>query len=62
MGSDESHFNITLNVRDEVTRQCPRTTTFLKRKESLIGVEPRPFCLPALPLGLTGSLGRPQKP
>ena len=27
MGSDESHFNVSLIVRDEVTRQCPRTIT-----------------------------------
>ena len=23
MGSDESHFNVSLIVRDKVTRQCP---------------------------------------
>ena len=28
MGSDESHFNVSLTVRDRVTRQCPQTTTF----------------------------------
>ena len=28
MGSDESHFNVSLIVRDNVTRQCPQTTTF----------------------------------
>ena len=28
MGSDESHFNVSLNVRDKVTRQCPQTTYF----------------------------------
>ena len=28
MGSDESHFNVSLIVRDEVTRQCPQTTAF----------------------------------
>ena len=28
MGSDESHFNVSLVVRDTVTRQCPQTTTF----------------------------------
>ena len=28
MGSNESHFNVSLIVRDKVTRQCPRTTTF----------------------------------
>ena len=28
MGSDESHFNVSLIVRDKVTRQYPQTTTF----------------------------------
>ena len=28
MGSDESHFNVSLIARDRVTRQCPQTTTF----------------------------------
>ena len=28
MGSDESHFNVSLVVRDKVTRQRPQTTTF----------------------------------
>ena len=28
---------------DKVTRQCPQTTTFLKRKESRSGIEPRSF-------------------
>ena len=28
MGSDESNFNVSLIVRDKVTRQCPQTTTF----------------------------------
>ena len=28
MGSDESHFNGSLIVRDKVTRQCLQTTTF----------------------------------
>ena len=32
MGSDESHFNVWLIVRDKVTRQCAQTTSFLKRK------------------------------
>ena len=27
-GSDESHFNVSLIVRDKVTRQCPQITTF----------------------------------
>ena len=32
---------------DKVTGQCPQTTTFLKRKESRSGIEPRSFRLPA---------------
>ena len=28
MGSDESHFNVSLIVRDKVTRQCPQTTNY----------------------------------
>ena len=30
----ESRFNASLIVRDKATRQCPRTTTFLKRKRA----------------------------
>ena len=33
MGSDESHFNVSLLVRDKVTRQCPQTTTFEEKGE-----------------------------
>ena len=47
IGSDESHCNVSLIVRDKVTRQYPQTTTFLKRKESRSGFEPRSLCLPA---------------
>ena len=47
MGSDESHFNVSLIVRDKVTRECPQTT-ILERKESRSGFfEPRSLCLPA---------------
>ena len=46
MGSDESHFNVLLIVRDKVARQCPQSTTFLKRKDSRSGIKPRSFCLP----------------
>ena len=42
MGSDESHFNVSLIVRAKVTRQCPQTTTLLKRKESRSGIGARP--------------------
>ena len=33
MGSDESHFYVSLNVTDKVTRQCPQTTTFEQKGE-----------------------------
>ena len=32
MGSDVSHFNVSLTVRNKVTRQCPQTTTFINGK------------------------------
>ena len=46
MGSDESHFNVSLIVRDKVTRPCPQTTTFEEKGEPS-GIEPRSFRLPA---------------
>ena len=33
MGSDESHFNVSLIVKDKVTGQCPPTTTFEEKGE-----------------------------
>ena len=33
MDSDESHFNVSLIVRDKVTRQCPQAITFDKFEE-----------------------------
>ena len=33
MGTDESHFNVSLIVRDKVTRQCPQTTTSEEKGE-----------------------------
>ena len=33
MVSDESHFNVSLIVRDKDTRQCPQTTTFEEKGE-----------------------------
>ena len=47
MGSDESRFNVSLIVRDKVSRQCPQTTTFEAEKESRSRLEPRSLCLPA---------------
>ena len=33
VGSNESHFNVSLIVRGKVTRQCPQTTTFEEKGE-----------------------------
>ena len=33
MGSDENHFNVSLIVRDKVTRPCPQITTFEEKGE-----------------------------
>ena len=33
LGSNEGHFNVSLTVRDKVTRQCPQTTTFEEKIE-----------------------------
>ena len=46
MGSDESHFNVSAGS-DGQSHQCSQTTTFLKRKESRSGIEPKSFRLPA---------------
>ena len=32
VGSDESHFNVSVGSDDKISRQCPQTTTFLKRQ------------------------------
>ena len=45
VGSDESHFNASLIVRDEATRQCPQTTTFFEEKG-----EPKRYRAEVLPL------------
>ena len=57
MGSNQSHFNVSLIVRDKVkvTKDSAQRPQLLKRKESLSGFEPRPLGLPALPLGQTDS-------
>ena len=33
MGSDESPFNVSLTVKNKVTRLCPQTTTFEEKGE-----------------------------
>ena len=58
MGSDESHFNVSLTVRDKVTRQCPQTTTTEEKGEPKRN-RPEVLLLTSLtplPLGQTGSL------
>ena len=56
MGSDESHFNVSLMVRDKVTRRCPQTTTSEEKGEpKRIRTEDSAYQPNALPLGQTGS-------
>ena len=38
MGSDESHFNVSLIVRDKVTRPYPQTTTFEEVSQGFLKV------------------------
>ena len=45
MGSDDSHFNVSLIVRDKAHKQYAQTTTFEEKSRS--GIEPRSFCLPS---------------
>ena len=44
IGSDESHFNVSLIVKDKVTRPCPQTTTFEEKGE------PKQYRTEVLPL------------
>ena len=55
MGSDDSHFNVSLIVRDKVTKQCLQTTTFEDKGEpKRIRTEvPLLTTLPARPNRLT---------
>ena len=53
MGSDESHFNVSLIVRDKVTRQCPQTTTSEEKGE------PKRYQTEVLPL--TSLTARPNR-
>ena len=45
MGSDESHFKVSLTVRDKVTKDSVHRRQLLKKKESRSGFEPRSLCL-----------------
>ena len=57
MGSDESRFNVSLIVRDKVSRQCPQTTAFEHKgepKRNQTEVKTEAYQPNALPLGQTG--------
>ena len=43
MGSEESHFNVSVGSDNKVTGQRPQTTAFLKWKESWKGTEVVPL-------------------
>ena len=48
VGSDESHFNVSVGSDGQSHKTVStKPTTFLKRKESRSGIEPRSFRLPA---------------
>ena len=57
MGSHEIHFNVSLIVKDKVTRQCPPTTAFEEKGEPkrIRTLGPFAYQPNALPLGQTGS-------
>ena len=60
MGSDESHFNVSVGRDGQITRQCPQTTIFEEKgepKRCRTEVLPLQYQPNALPLGQTGSLG-----
>ena len=47
MGSDESHFNVSVGSDGQNHRTVSTNHNFLKTKESRSGIEPRSFRLPA---------------
>ena len=53
IGSDESHFNVSLIVRDKVTRPCRETTTSEEKGEPK-RIRTDAYHPNALPLGQTG--------
>ena len=57
MGSDESHFNVSLTVRDKITRQNVHRPQLLKRKESRSGFRPLRYEPNALPRTSSLELG-----
>ena len=47
MGSDESHFNVSVGSDGQSDKTVSTNHNLLKRKESRSGIEPRSFRLPA---------------
>ena len=47
VGSDESHFNVSVGSDGQSHKTVSKTTTFSERKASRSGIEPRSFRLPA---------------
>ena len=47
MGSDESHFNVSVGSDGQSHRTVSTNHNLLKRKESRSGIEPKSFRLPA---------------
>ena len=47
MGSDESHFNVSVGSDGQSHRTVSTNQNFLKRKERRSGIEPKSFRLPA---------------
>ena len=47
MGSNESHFNVSVGGEGQSHKTVPTKHNLLKRKESRSGFEPRSVCLPA---------------
>ena len=56
MGSDESHFNVLLIVRDKVSVHKPQPFWRERRAEAVSNRGPSTYQPNALPLGHTGSL------
>ena len=57
MGSDESHFNVSLIVRHKVTRQCAQTTTFEEKGEPTRNQTDVPVAYIAFISGTLGDTG-----
>ena len=47
MGSDESHFNVSLTVKGESRKTMSTDRNLSEENRNRSGIEPRSFCLPA---------------